>query len=352
MKIAYIVPSLQAVGPVIVVHTLITNLLKLYDNSIELIHVYYFDDKPTTLKFPCPTFKIKENELIEFEKYDILHSHCLRPDKYLFKNKKYLKNVKTVSTIHQDIFEDIKYQYNYVTAFIFTPLWLRYLRSLDYTVPISKKIESLYKNKLKNLTLPIYNGVDIIKNIPSNNLVTSGLQQFKKDGLYVIMTYANVTKRKGLEQLLYLAKYRSDVGIVIIGEGSDKLHLKKLSEKLHLDNRILFLPFLPNPYTYLKYADMYAITSRSEGFGLALVEGVLSKVPVLASSIEVFKELFSEKEISFFELDNVGSLNHAFEKILSKRDGFINNAYVKALKTYTGEIMASNYFSFYNFIVL
>ena len=41
--------------------------------------------------------------LIDFEQYDIIHSHCLRPDMYIARWKKKINRAKLVSTLHQDL---------------------------------------------------------------------------------------------------------------------------------------------------------------------------------------------------------------------------------------------------------
>ena len=95
MKIAYFVPSLDAKGPIFVVKSLSDLLIK---REHEII-VYYFDEKEQ-IKFNCKTEKIAMNQKIDFDYFDILHSHCLRPDIYLSKWKKHIKHAKIISTLH------------------------------------------------------------------------------------------------------------------------------------------------------------------------------------------------------------------------------------------------------------
>ena len=81
MKIAYILPSLRNQGPIIVVKNIVDYLV---EQGIE-IDVFYFDDFPSAMYFNCPVEKITMKAPIDFEKYDIIHSHCLRPDMYVAK---------------------------------------------------------------------------------------------------------------------------------------------------------------------------------------------------------------------------------------------------------------------------
>lgn len=62
----------------------------------------------------------------------------------------------------------------------------------------------------------------------------------EKKGLFVVGTYCNIIKRKGLDQLLKLAKANAKVAIVIIGNGPEKETLIKLAKELGVIDRCLF----------------------------------------------------------------------------------------------------------------
>ena len=96
MKIAYILPSLRNQGPIIVVKSLSDYLIQ---HGFE-VDIFYFDDLQG-MSFNCTTRRILMNEPIDFDKYDIIHSHCLRPDKYVVKWKKKIhRSVVILSLIH------------------------------------------------------------------------------------------------------------------------------------------------------------------------------------------------------------------------------------------------------------
>ena len=103
MKIAYILPKLANQGPIIVAKDIIDNI----KDRIELIDVYYFDDV-VEIDFECNIYKISFFDKIDFEKYDIVHSHMLRPDLYVWYHRK-KSHIKTlfVSTLHQNIYENL-----------------------------------------------------------------------------------------------------------------------------------------------------------------------------------------------------------------------------------------------------
>ena len=87
--------------------------------------------------------------------------------------------------------------------------------------------------------------------------------------------------------------------------------------------------------------------SKSEGFGLALIEAVQQKVPVICSDIEVFKELFNSAEVSYFKLEDLTSLSEALKIAIETGSVKADLAYVRYLNNYTASLMAGEYYKLY-----
>lgn len=92
--------------------------------------------------------------------------------------------------------------------------------------------------------------------------------------------------------------------------------------------------------------------SRSEGFGLALVEAALTKASIVCSDIEVFREIFNDTQVSYFVLDDVKSLSNAIDVALSDK-GVLKGieAYTRSLEKFSGEAMADNYLHIYKSVI-
>ena len=153
MKVAFIVPSLQNLGPTIVVNTIIKHLCY---NGVEM-SVYYFDESEA-MDFNCPVYKIVNNSPIDFDSFDIIHSNMYRPDKYVYHWKHRIRKAKIVTTIHQDIFRNLRYNYNCIISVCFTPLWIKYIKKFDRKIFISNTIKNLYS--FEN-SLVSHNGIDM-----------------------------------------------------------------------------------------------------------------------------------------------------------------------------------------------
>jgi len=71
--------------------------------------------------------------------------------------------------------------------------------------------------------------------------------------------------------------------LAIIGSGELERELKELAGTLNVQSHTEFLGHRDNPYPYLKHADLFVMSSISEGFGLALVEALALGLPCIAT---------------------------------------------------------------------
>ena len=68
-----------------------------------------------------------------------------------------------------------------------------------------------------------------------------------------------------------------------------------------------------NIYEVLTQYDVFFMPSRWEGFGLALVEAMASRIPCIVSNIEVFKEVAGHNGAFFINLDNIKAFKEGVE---------------------------------------
>lgn len=60
--------------------------------------------------------------------------------------------------------------------------------------------------------------------------------------------------------------------MVFVGDGPSRQELKASAISLGIENEARFVGMQPNPYPYIKAADIYVQSSRFEGFGLTITE--------------------------------------------------------------------------------
>ena len=343
MKIAFILPSLKNQAPIIVAKDIIQGLI----DKVECVDVYYFDKENIEVTFPCNILPISFFDKIDFNKYDIVHSHMLRPNFYIWYHRKETDKSKFITTLHQFIFPTLKNTYNHLIAYVFEKLWIKSLKKQDVIVYLTHIMEYTYKNRINIPSSVIYNGrsysEQIIKAIIEEHLQLQAIKrQFKIIGIHCI-----VTKIKGVHQTILALKYLLDYFFIIIGDGKELETLKNLAKQEGVYDRCLFLGYKKNAISYLKYFDIYVATSYSEGFGLSIIEAGQCGLPIVCSNIDIFKELYSDKDVVFYEIDNILSLTNAIRKAYDYKEQYATNIYKRAIEDYSIEKMSKQYLELY-----
>lgn len=114
-----------------------------------------------------------------------------------------------------------------------------------------------------------------------------------------IVAVARLEPVKGLDVLLrafaLLRERRPDARLDIIGDGAEREALQALARNLGLDACVAFRGALPRDAVRerLSAAACFALTSRSEGMPLALLEAMAVGVPAVASAVGAVPELLA-----------------------------------------------------------
>jgi glycosyltransferase involved in cell wall biosynthesis len=335
IKIAMILPSLAQKGPIIVAKDIIDNLYKkIY------FEVFYFDDI-VELDFPCKVTRIDNKYRIE--DFDIIHSHGYRPDK--FSNK--INNLIKVSTVHNYMKEDLKNIVGGVFSMLFERYWCRILNKKDIVVCLSNQMMQYYSSSIINYKLKyIYNGRPKIEKKYENNSIINEILDFKGDAL-LIGVFCVLTYRKGIDRIIKFLSLNKKVKLLVVGDGKEKNNLMNIAIKYKVENRIFWAGFNNTPEIFYDIIDLNIMASRSEGFPLSLLEMGMNKIPTACVKMDLFCELYSEYELSYFEPDNPQSMYDACEKLLLYKDKFRENFYNKTISEYSHINMANKYFNLY-----
>jgi len=344
MRIAFIITALANQGSISVFKELISQLTK---QVIEL-DLFYFDEKIEN-NFDCEKYRISFSTSLKDNNYDIVHSTGIRPDLYVWLNKKkFPKKTKFITTIHSFIRKDFTNEYNWLISAIASNLWYRIISAHDRVAVLTNDAK-LYYSKL--LSLPIYvvnNGRTCISN---NDIATEDevLLRGIASKFKILGTHAKISKIKGLNLVIDSLVKLTDYAFVVIGQGKDLDELKANALRLGVEERCFFLGFRTNITPFFRFYDIYVMPSLSEGLPMALIEAVANKVVCLCSDISTFKEIFSEYEVMKFELGNVDDFIKKVFKLedIKLKEQMIALAHEKYLSSYTAEVMASNYLKLY-----
>ena len=180
--------------------------------------------------------------------------------------------------------------------------------------------EKLY-SFLKNKIIRIYNPFNFERIIEkSKEKVDENLKEYyEKD--FVVSVMRLTENSKDFDTLILgfkLAKEKvAKEKLYILGDGPDRDKIEKKIKKEGMENEIILLGNIKNPYPWIKKAKMLVHSSRFEGFGLVLVEGLILNKIVISSDCPIGpREILENGEIGY--LYNVGDYKKLSELIVEK----------------------------------
>jgi len=78
---------------------------------------------------------------------------------------------------------------------------------------------------------------------------------------------------------------------LIAGDGPERKSLEKKAASYGLQNNVFFLGFVNKPYDFLNSIDINTLTSLSESFPYAILEGSLLKKATISSNVGGISDL-------------------------------------------------------------
>ncbi|MCC8423972.1 glycosyltransferase family 4 protein [Mucilaginibacter sp. UR6-11] len=343
MKVGFLLTTTDHLGPFIIARDIINNL-PLGSHDIE---VFYLKDSIKRINFGVKTTKISSFATsINFSDFDVVHSHGFLADVYV---AWHLKNrAKWITTLHQKIKPNYSLDYNIITASVLEYVWLKAVSRADMVVTLTKDMESYYAPKLKSTRLRyVYNGIpDTAESIEIPHQELEQITEIKKTTKLIGIS-ARLVYLKGIDQVVRMLAVQNNYSLLLIGDGVEKDNLVQLATSLNVLQRIIFLGYKENPRPYLALCDVYAMSSRTEGFGLCVLEAASQSIPVVCSDIPVYKELFTD-EVVKFELENINSLAHAMNSAVENSRNLAQKIHQKFVASFTAKIMADHYLKLYS----
>lgn len=99
-----------------------------------------------------------------------------------------------------------------------------------------------------------------------------------------IVAMGRLNKQKGFDLLLnaFSLCKNKNLSLVILGEGSERDNLETMIEKMGIKDRVLLPGRVLQPKDILSKAEIFVLSSRFEGFPMALVEAMSCGLPVIS----------------------------------------------------------------------
>lgn len=226
--------------------------------------------------------------LIETEKYDIVHTHtpnasaCVR----LACRKLQKNGLKVFYTAHGFHFYKGAPVKNWL---LYYPVEKVCSKWTDVMITINHEDYEIAKSRMNAKHVEEIPGVGIelsrfIDCKIDRKTVRDefGISLEKKVLIYV--AELNINKNQGslIEMLAELRKTRTDVKLLLVGDGDNEANLKSQCKQLHIENSVIFSGYRTDVPALLKASDIAVPSSIREGFGLNIIEAMACQIPVVA----------------------------------------------------------------------
>lgn len=117
---------------------------------------------------------------------------------------------------------------------------------------------------------------------------------------FALITVGRLEPEKRIEDILaalkLVAAHYPMVGLFIAGEGRERGKLERMTHKLGLVDKVVFLGDRPDARALMASSQAFIQASAYEGYGRTLIEAALAKVPIITTDVGIVGEVFKGYE--------------------------------------------------------
>lgn len=138
--------------------------------------------------------------------------------------------------------------------------------------------------------------------IDENDVCIKALEECDIDRSHewTFVTVARLAPEKNLELAIDAADILRDKGVdflwLIVGEGPRESSLRERIAERKLSAYVILTGAQKNPYKFMKAADVYVLTSSSEGFGMTIAEAKILGRPVVSTNFPMVYDQIKDGE--------------------------------------------------------
>ena len=211
---------------------------------------------------------------------DIVHAHGYKADIYVYFALRGV-GLPFVSTCHTWYDNDVSaVLYGAVDRFVLR----RYARVVAVSDEVKRRL--LKAGVRENETHLIRNGIELR---PFDDAVPSLRENLPLGSTHIVGLIGRLAAEKGIDislraAALVLIEFPR-VQFVVVGDGPDRVELERLIDELNIRDSVSMLgrrDDMPSVYASL---DVMVSSSRQEGLPMAILEGMASRLPVVATAV-------------------------------------------------------------------
>ncbi len=335
-KLLFIITSLEGGGAEKVLVDILNNFnYAKFDVTLLLLHNrgVYLDFVPKCVEvlfLDSYKYNFKSRFIVNRYTIDLVNKIRMRS---LFKGRSFDYIISFLEGeplyFHQYIIHKGRKNISWVHADLLTNHWSKWIfksdndelsayQKMNKIICVSKKSEDQFK-LLYNVdiqgTQVIYNLIDkdeIIRKANDNTISVPAKRRF------TIVNVGRLNEQKRQDRLLEVVANLKSKGILvdvwIIGDGKLRQKLEIQAENLGILDQVIFMGFQRNPYPFIKQADIFVLTSDSEGYPLVVAEALCLEKGIVSTAVCGPEEMLKDG-FGILTSCDIDDLSNAIEKL-------------------------------------
>ena len=275
-------------------------------------------------------------EVVKTYSVNLMHVHYAIPHAYAaYMAKKMLKNqgliVPIVTTLHGTDITLVGNHPFYKTAVNFS------INKSDIVTCVSQSLkeDTMEQFQISKEIEVIPNFIDISKyKIQQEKCLEENSESNKEIIITHVSNFRPVKNIKNVILIFNNIQKTIPSKLLMIGEGPEKEMAEKLCKELSIDNKVQFLGNTNQVEKNLCHSDLFLLPSNTESFGLAALEAMASKVPVISSNAGGLPEVNIHGNTGYLtdsnDIEAMSNYSISILSDLNKLEKFKNRAFKKA----------------------
>lgn len=246
-------------------------------------------------------------EVVQLYNLEILHVHYAIPHAYAAYMAKQMLiekgiEIKVVTTLHGTDITLVGSHPNYKPAVEFS------INNSDVVTTVSDSLrkDTLRLFQIKKEINVIYNFIDFEKypEIHSPECMRHTIANENERIITHVSNLRPVKRAADVITVFYKIQKEIPSKLLLVGEGPDRESIEQLANELGILDKVLFLGNSNEVNKLLCYSDLFVLPSETESFGLAALEAMAARTPVISTNSGGLPEVNIQGVTGF--LSNVG----------------------------------------------
>ena len=226
-------------------------------------------------------------DMVKLYKIELLHVHYAIPHAYAgYMAKQMLKdegiNIPMVTTLHGTDITLVGNHPFYKPAVTFS------INKSDYVTSVSQSLKDdtlkLFNIKKEIEVIPNFIELDNNVNDPSIACHRSVMAKANERIITHISNFRKVKRIPDIIKIFYNIQKEIPAKLMMVGDGPEKEKAEYLCQELGISDKVIFFGNSNEIDKILSYTDLFLLPSETESFGLAALEAMAWRVPVISSN--------------------------------------------------------------------